>query len=395
MSDTESQKMADKSSLTNSLGGVTATPNTGNIPRITAPLANDRHLHSQTEAPAETSSHGISRRKIRIRPGLKRGTVTKPAGSESKDTNPEEASTPVAGIKKAPASGTKKPAKKRKKSKASRMGWVPDQHGAWAMVTVPIIIGIYLSGPVWQHILLFYTWLIGYFAFFATGLWLRSKRRERYWPPVRTYGIMTVAGLVLLISFSPAILEWSPVFAVLIVLAAWQSITHQERSLLARTSTVIAAGLMTPVAYDMGTNYARSFRFLNWLHSANPTTNFPGVSPAGGASGWTWVWIVTFCLTAYYWGSIPYVKTLIRARESVAYVAVSALSHAAITAVVGYFAYHSMLTWFHFGVWVVLTIRAIMMPTAARAWGVHWRPKIIGWGEVVASIFVVVSLLFV
>lgn len=347
MSDTERQKTSEKSSLINSMGGVTATPNTGSIKRITAPLANDSHLHEPPEKPQEKAA--------------------KPA---------------------------RKPAKGRGKSKASRMGWVPDQHGAWAMVTVPIIIGIYLSGPVWQHALLFFTWIIGYFAFFAAGLWLRSKRRERYWPPVRVYGIVTLAGLVLLIAFSPAILEWSPVFLVLIFLATWQSIVHQERSLLARTSTVLAAGMMIPVAYDMGTNYARSFRFLDWLHHAPPITDFPGQSPAGGATGWTWVWVVTFCITAYYWGSIPYVKTLIRARESVVYLAVSSLSHAAITVAVGFLAYWQMVTWFHFAVWVVLTVRAVMMPTAARAWGVRWRPKIIGWGEVVASIFVVVSLLF-
>lgn len=262
------------------------------------------------------------------------------------------------------------------------------------MVLVPFISGIYLSGPVWQHLILAGSWLVGYFAFFAIGLWLRSNRRERYWPPVRVYGLITIVFLVLLVAFSPAILEWAPIFLVLIAIAAWQSVRHQERSLLARSSTVIAAGLMTPVAYDMGTDFTRPVRILDWLHDAPIAQSFPASSPTGQIEGWAWVWIVTFCLTAYYWNSIPYVKTLIRERESVVYLVVSATTHTLCAATVIVLAYLRYVTYFHAIVWVALTIRAIIMPLAARQWGVRWRPKIIGWGEVLASVFVVVSLLF-
>ena len=34
----------------------------------------------------------------------------------------------------------KKPRKKRKNT-----GWVPDQHGAWVMVTVPLLLGVGLA----------------------------------------------------------------------------------------------------------------------------------------------------------------------------------------------------------------------------------------------------------
>ncbi|MPV88001.1 hypothetical protein GB882_04925, partial [Georgenia ruanii] len=57
-----------------------------------------------------------------------------------------------------------------------RAGWVPDQHGAWAMIAVPALVGVALSGPAWVHVPLLGLWWVGYLAFFATGLWLRSYR---------------------------------------------------------------------------------------------------------------------------------------------------------------------------------------------------------------------------
>ena len=64
----------------------------------------------------------------------------------------------------------KKPRKKRKNT-----GWVPDQHGAWVMVTVPLLLGVGLAGPSWIHLPLAVAWMTGYFAFFALGLWVKAR----------------------------------------------------------------------------------------------------------------------------------------------------------------------------------------------------------------------------
>ena len=79
----------------------------------------------------------------------------------------------------------KKPRRKRKNT-----GWVPDQHGAWVMVTVPLLLGVGLAGPSWIHLPLAVAWMTGYFAFFALGLWVKARgpRKAAFRRPLATYG---------------------------------------------------------------------------------------------------------------------------------------------------------------------------------------------------------------
>src|SRR5690625_7821960 len=59
-----------------------------------------------------------------------------------------------------PRSATTRPAGKRRRRSP---GWVPNQHGAWAMVIVPALAGVLLSGPSWRHVPLLGLWWVGYF----------------------------------------------------------------------------------------------------------------------------------------------------------------------------------------------------------------------------------------
>ena len=85
----------------------------------------------------------------------------------------------------APAVRRTRPAAARRTRRRRPPGWVPNQHGAWAMLAAPLLVGTMATGPRWPHLLLTAFWFAGYFAFFATTLWLKSRRRPRYLPPVR------------------------------------------------------------------------------------------------------------------------------------------------------------------------------------------------------------------
>ena len=94
-------------------------------------------------------------------------------------------------------------------------GWVPQQHGAWAMLVVPYVSGVVLraeSGGLPAYLVpLLPFWLLGYFAFSAASLWLKAPagRRGRLVRPLGTWlAASAVAGLLTLLLAGPQILWW-------------------------------------------------------------------------------------------------------------------------------------------------------------------------------------------
>lgn len=272
-----------------------------------------------------------------------------------------------------------------------RAGWIPTYHGAWAMITVPILLGITIGGPVWEHALLLGLWWVGYFAFYATGLWLRSRRRPSYFPPVRAYVLATLPFGVALAVTSPFLLWWIPVFLPLIAVTVWASIHRKDRSILNDAATVSAASLTLPVAYDLGTHHiVTASTPQSWdlplpgplLHS---TVTLPGTSADASLTGWAWIWLVTLIVSWYFLGTVFYVKTNIRERGKVVWYIASILFHGSGLVLVSALAGIGVLSWWMFALWVIIATRAAAVP----AWGYHrtWlSPLALGLGEVALSI---------
>ncbi|VEI13488.1 YwiC-like family protein [Trueperella bialowiezensis] len=280
------------------------------------------------------------------------------------------------------ADRTRASAKKRKRKPGP--GWIPNYHGAWAMITVPVLIGVVKSGFVWEHLLLLGLWWIGYFAFFATSLWLRSGRKARYLPPVRTYWLAMLPFALGVLVTAPHLVKWLPVFAPLVAVAAWASANRQDRSMINNVATILAACLMLPVAYDMGVGGATS--------TANGGPGgLDGVVNAVSGGDWPEIWLVTGVVAWYFVGTALYVKTNIRERGMRRWYVASVVFHAVgATAVVG-LASCGAVTWWLAALCLVILLRAIFVPLYGHNNG--WLPaKVIGMGEVVASValFVVV-----
>jgi len=260
-------------------------------------------------------------------------------------------------------------------------GWVPNEHGAWAMLVVPVVVGGVLTGVTWRTALLLVAWLVAYLAFHATALWLRASRRPRYWPPVRAYGAaVAVLGLGLVLS-APGLLRWAPAFVALLATSLACSARRADRSWLNDGVTVGAAMLMTLVAAGLGSDG----------------------SPGAGRLGGTWVppgasdpaaWAATGVLAAYFFGTVPYVKTLLRARGDRTVLAVSIGYHAALVVLAGGVvaivaargaARGSVVS---AALLVVVAIgllaRAVLVPRR-RPWP---TAKAIGFGEIAATIVV-------
>ena len=242
-----------------------------------------------------------------------------------------------------------------RRRKSRRQGWVPNQHGAWAMVLTPPVVGAIESGPTWRHLLLLVAWLVGYFAFFAAGLWLRSGRKARYVRPVQVYGAATVVLLAALLVASPGLVAWAPWYAVLLVGSLVASLRRADRSWFNDTVTVAAACLTAPVAAGLGTH--------------PPTTAV--------------TWTSAAVLFAYFFGTVVYVKTMIRERGR----------RSVLVASVAYHVVVAVVAW-----WVHPVLGVVATALAARAWLVpalrpQTSPKAVGLGEIAATLAVATAVL--
>jgi hypothetical protein len=226
--------------------------------------------------------------------------------------------------------------------------WVPNQHGAWAMLAGPLLVGVLAAGPAAVHVPLTVLWFLGYFAFFAAGLWLKARRKARYRPPVIVYTIACLPPAAVVLLMQPRLSVWGLVLAPLLVTGLVLAAERKDRALLSGLVTTLAASLMSAVAYD-----------------------------AGGGSDWTRAWLLTATMAAYYVGTLLYVKTMIRERGHRGYVVASVTFHAlAIVALLP-------VSWWLALVFAALTLRAALAP------GRGLTPKQVGIGEIVLNTIVV------
>ena len=220
------------------------------------------------------------------------------------------------------------------------------------MLATPLLVGVLAASPAWVHLPLAAFWFAGYFAFFATGLWLKSHRRPRYRRPVLAYSTLTLLLGLLVLLLDPGPARWAPLFVIPLAVGLTASALRDERSLWSGLSTSTGSALMTLVAYD-----------------------------AGGGSDWVRAWQLTGILAAYFAGTVLYVKTMIRERGDARYRWLSVGFHAAATVAMAW------VSWPLVVVFALLTLRAALAPTRALS------PRSVGIGELVATVAVAVTAL--
>ncbi|MBV7295675.1 YwiC-like family protein [Corynebacterium sp. TAE3-ERU12] len=251
-------------------------------------------------------------------------------------------------------SHNKQATRKKRRSK----GWVPDQHGAWAMVTLPPITALFFA-QAWVQVPLLLTWWFGYFAFFAASIWMRSRFREINRTPVLVYGTATAFFGIATLLMKWQLLIWALPYAPLVAIAVYETYRRRPRSLASGWSTVIAAVLMFPVT----------------LWAADYPLN-------------TEVWTVTAIIGVYFLSTVPYVKTLIRERGNKNWLLFSIAFHAAAVLAAVVAAGMGLMNW---GVPVVaaaVLAKAWWMPHENTKRDRPWQPKVVGKLEMVFTVLV-------
>lgn len=232
------------------------------------------------------------------------------------------------------------------------------------MALLPAVSGMIASAFDGGRLWLTFAWLLCYCVQFTVARWLRSRFRRRYLPPVVAYAAaLAVIGIPLVV-LHPRLLIWAPWYAVcagVTFLGAW---LRRDRSLWANAASVSAASMMAAVvcAFD------------------DPMSS--ALLPRGLALA------AIVALTQY--GSVLYVKTMIRERRNPRYLAASWIWHVALVILAPFVPGSSAVPLT--AISAALLARAVMLPLIGRR--THVRPIVVGLVEMVFSLAVCLTAPF-
>ena len=275
-----------------------------------------------------------------------------------------------------------------------RRAWVPGQHGAWSMLVMPAIVGWVVGGFSWVNLLFIPSWWGAYLTYWAWSQWLRTRsarKRALLLVPLIVYTAWTgLLGLVTLVA-APYLLQWLVPMLPLLVIALWEVWRGRERSLPSGLATTAAASLIAAVTYSLAVRGAGGF-----LGTGGNDAALPGANPNGGLHGWPWMWLVTASTAAYFCGTVPYIKSMIRERFNNRLLGGTVAAHAVVAAGAVWLAAGGWLPWLHAVLWVVLAVRSLVMPLwqwrLVRKRHRPLRPGTMGLVEVVLEVVFLISI---
>jgi hypothetical protein len=207
--------------------------------------------------------------------------------------------------------------------------FIPPQHGAWAMLLVPYLAGLIVTGWRWPHLPLLVAWLAGYLLSFYALQAVKTRRVQRVRGQLLVYAAVAAAAITVVIAARPGVLAVAPAYALLTAVNAYYAWRRRERALVNDLASVVQSCLMV---------------FL--------------VAAVAGSAPTTVLGVFAVVL-AYFTGTVLYVKTMIRERGNPAYRRWS-------------IAYH----WAAFGAcaWLVPPVAVAFALLLARAWILPGRP---------------------
>jgi hypothetical protein len=234
---------------------------------------------------------------------------------------------------------------------------LPNQHGAWAFLLIPLILGFLIAGWSWQAGLFSVAWVLAYPASYylgravvirwRRGIWSRLAKRE--WGYARPWIGMAAIPSAVLVVVRPWLLIVGVVLAVLWFISVWLTRTGHERGasndMLLVTQAALAVPLLWAIAYNA------------W--------------PVAQA------WLAAFICLVFFAGSVLHVKSLIREADDRRWALGSRVYHCAALGM-------GLIS-----PWLVIpfgaaALRAFLVPGGSR-------PAVVGAVEIVVSVLLIVA----
>ena len=243
---------------------------------------------------------------------------------------------------------------------AARRAWVPRQHGAWAMLILPLLVGVAASSPSPWQLLLAAAAVAGHLASTTAQAWSRARRSSVYVTPLATYG-----GAFALLSV-PLVVAFPRLLLILLVAGP--------------AAVIVVGGARPGTKRDLANSLAQVAQALVLV-------------PAGAYVSGELDVPVTVAATAvaagYLVGTVLTVRSVIRERTNQRFAAASVAFHVPLVAALPW-----PSPWPYTALAVALAMRAGGIPVLQRrlAGGPRpLRPVHLGLVEIVASVLVVWS----
>jgi len=230
------------------------------------------------------------------------------------------------------------------------------------MLLAPVLTGCIIGGFGWHEILVLVSWVAAYLSYMAIR-GLTGHNGRAHIAPAAVFGAVALAGAITLLAWHPALVWWAVPLVVLFGTSVALIMSGRERSVINDAAQIGASCIMTVAA---ATAHLMAAGF--------------GWAAFTAAVAWPKAWLAAAVFAGYFWGTIPYVKTMIRERgkpgwyvASIAYHCVLIVLGFLVNPWVGAFA-------------VLIAARAALVP---KLWP-RAKPKRIGIGEMIGTVVLII-----
>ncbi|BFH62707.1 YwiC-like family protein [Paenibacillus azoreducens] len=130
---------------------------------------------------------------------------------------------------------------------------IPREHGGWAMVVLPYVIGMMAVKPVLLHLPLFLAWLFLYLSSYPLLQSLKKTAKRKTWLSWGIgYAVFAFVCLVPVLLVKPWLLGFAPVLILLILINSWHVLQKKERALLNDVCAILLFCTGGAAAYMLG-----------------------------------------------------------------------------------------------------------------------------------------------
>ncbi|MGM7680828.1 YwiC-like family protein [Cytobacillus sp. Hm23] len=201
---------------------------------------------------------------------------------------------------------------------------IPKQHGAWAMLLIPFLVGIFAGQPSMIHFPLFGGWLLLYLGTYPLLMFLKGKRREFYLKWTFIYMFPALICLVITLIINYKLFYFGIVMLPFFVVNVYFAKKNQERALLNDMSAITSFSIGGVASYYGGTGsidfVAIGILLLSMFFFIGSTFYVKTMIREKKNSTYRWIsWgyhlgiIVILFVSGYPWFIIAYIPSVVRA----------------------------------------------------------------------------------